>query len=768
MSSRQHDESEAGGDEFDPSGRFRSRALEAAGRGAEFGPAADVSGRIRDRVGARERIRALVDRTIPFHPQMGNADCGPAALSMSLSHLGLPVSLPELREQLKTGDTGSSMGDLVRLARRHGADARGVRTTLDGLSQLAPGSILFWKFNHFVVLERAGNKSVVIVDPASGRRTVPMQEIDDAFTGIAIEMTAPAPAEPSRTGDRARRGHPWGQLRMFVPKSPLWVPAFVVSAGLLLLTLTLPFAIQTVIDTPARADGAQSWSLVAGLVAVVVLYAVLQLTRGVFINTLQSILDRDSTRRIVSRLLRLPYGYFAHRHPGDLAQRARAGSRLRHVISSTTAGAAFDTVLVVAFLAVIGSSFGSIAFVAIACVALFAGVVTVSWKRQQALSADALAASIAATSTLHEVLDGMPTVKSLGAEDESFARWGNLFAAEVTATSRKGRHAAVISGILSTVQFTAPLGVLVIGFFAVSDGRLEIGQLVALSALTTLLFGSLMSLSTGVAQLSSIAPDLARVEDIMAGESERTGSVRVPDDANALSVEVTGLSHVYEGAVSRAVTDLDVEIPAGAYVGVLGASGSGKSTLGALIAGLFEAREGTIRIGDVDIADLDVRHLRRRIGYVDQNSRLVAGSIASNLRLGAPEADLDELQAAARLAAIHDDIAALPMGYDTVLTASGGGLSGGQRQRIALARTLVKRPPLLILDEATSAVDPPTERVILQNLRALGCTVIVIAHRLNLVSDAQEVFIMDGGRIVDRGAPAQIRAARGQGDEIIV
>jgi len=755
-------------------GRFRAQALQHHLRIDDFGPVFDDSQSAQDRLSALDNLRADISglkqrrrrrgKRIPVCLQTQESDCGPAALTMTLRYRGVNARLDEIRTLANAGRSGASARTLLEIARSHGVAGRGVRTGLDGLSRLTPGAILFWNFRHFVVLEAVGRNYVDVVDPASGRRRLTKAAVGESFTGVALEFDPPMESAGRPAASFDRQPSPWRQLlQLCLPRGKVLGFLIVTSVLLLGFELALPLTTSYFVDEvlPKRVPG-QLPLLSAGLGLLSLLFVLLQLARSFQVVLQQSYLEKRLTVGVMDHMLSLPYHYFQVHNSGDLALRLRASTVLNYIVSITSVAAAFDSILIFIYTGLIIAADPGLASLVIALVLAELAVLTIGWRQQSRLGPEIMELQTQTQDGLQELLTTINTLKSEGVEGKAGERWSHMLVREVNKRLSVRRNLAKSTAASSLLQFGAPLLVLCIGTLRVFAGGLSEGNLLGFTALTVVLFVPLSSMLNTALQLAMIRPTVVRVDDLLRTAAEPRGAhaSSVTDEPGRIAAD--GVSFTCPGASAPALSDISLSIRPGEFVAVVGRSGSGKSTLVMLLAGLYPPDKGTITVNGADLRDLDRVTYRRQIGYIQQDARLYKGTIRDNIAFGADDIERDDLLAAVKLARVHEEINALPMGYDTLVSSTGAGLSGGQRQRIVLARALAKQPRLLILDEATSALDPAMEEEIFRGLIGTGLTLIVVAHRLTVVDDADQVLVLRDGKIVEAGLPADLAAMAGE------
>ncbi|MGY0064941.1 peptidase domain-containing ABC transporter [Streptomyces sp. LZ34] len=683
---------------------------------------------------------------------------------MVLAHRGLNVTVDQLREETNTGRDGVSARALLEAARRFGLTGRGVRVTLPGLRSLSPGSILFWNFRHFVVLERATRDHVYIVDPAHGRRRLAREEVGRMFTGVALEFESSlhAAAGAATIPPVTRTPTPWSFLRHFFPRHSSWFPLVMASLALLLFSFATPFASAYAVDhIGSDSYRPSTWQYALAITGLVGFYFILQLIRGLAILNLQTAADKRVTLGVFYHLLSLPYQFFTRRSPGDLALRVRTSTAVRQVLTNSTMSAICDGILVSVYLVLLILADHHIALLVFTLAALQVLLLISAWKRQAYLTADALESQAQAESQLHEILENIVTLKSAGLEGNQGENWSHSFADEVNARNRSRRHLSTVSALSTSIQMAAPLLVLLLAVHRVQASEISIGDAVAFTSLSIGLFAPLTSLIQAGVQVAGLRGTLARLGDVLTTEPEPVPSAHSSPAHRLGDIRLRDVHFSYPGGAGPALADVSLRIPEGSFFAIIGRSGCGKSTLATVLAGLVPPSRGEYSIGETVMRDDNRVSVRKSMGFINQDSRIFAGSIRDNIAMGLPEVSDTQVHAAAAAALVHDEIMAMPMKYETLLGVGGAGISGGQRQRIALARALVRGPLVLIMDEATSALDQGTEEEIFSRVRALGCTLIVITHRLSVIREADSIVVFSDGRIAAVGSHEELAASSG-------
>jgi len=706
-----------------------------------------------------ERLARKRHGRVPFVQQLEAADCGAASLAMVLAYFGHDATLDEVREAVGvSGRDGTDAASIVRGAEWYGLRARGIRIDVEHLRFVPAGTILHWELNHFVVFERVTRRGVAIVDPAMGPRVIPLAKIGESFTGIALVF------EPADTFEKKKRGTgrvAW-YVRQLAGQRHVLGRVLVTSILLRVFALALPLVTAVIVDRVVpRADRSLLLVVVMGIPGLLIFQLITTLVRSHLLLQLRTNLDTHLTLGFVDYLSRLPFQFFQRRSAGDLLMRVNNNATIRETLTSSSLSAIMDGTLVIGHAVLVFVFAPLMGALVVMLGALQISVYTFARRSYREMMARSLETQARQQSYLVEMLGGMETLKAAAAEARAVERWSNLYIDELNASLDRGRLATRIDAATGVLGLASPLAVLVVGALQVMSGGLTLGEMLAINALAVGVLTPLSALVNSALQLQLLGGYMDRIDDVLKNDPEQLGKdvARAPK----LSGRVT-LQHVsfrYGDNTPYVVRDVSLDIRAGMTVAIVGHSGCGKSTLARLVAGLYQPTDGRILFDGHDLARLELKSVRRQIGMCSQAPSLFAGSIRSAIALSMPMAPMERVFDAARRAAVHEDITAMPMAYDTVLADGGQSLSGGQRQRIALARALVHDPAILILDEATSALDSETERTVIKNLEQLRCTRIVLAHRLSTIVNADLILVMNAGEVVETGTHQEL-LSRGQ------
>jgi ATP-binding cassette subfamily B protein len=689
-----------------------------------------------------------VRRRVPIVRQLAFTDCGAACLAMVLAYHGKQVPLDELREMTSTNRDGVDALAVTQAARRYGLSARGVAADLDDLTHLPPATILHWDFTHFVVFERLRRNGVQVVDPALGRRRLSMDVFRRSYTGVAITFEPDEGFQTSRLNTKGT----WRYIRPLLGQSRSLTRVLVGSVLLRLLALALPLLTGLLVsEIVPRNDRHLLLVTGAAMAAVVGYFFLATLLRSHLLLQLRTRLDVRLTTAFVEHLVDLPYRFFLGRSAGDLAMRLDSHTIVREFLTTGALAALIDGSLASLYLVLLFMLSPPLAVLVLGLGLLQVAALLLSRRRNQHLMSESLQVEAKAQSYTFELLAGIETLKAAGAERRAAEHWERLFIDQVTVALRRGRLEASVGAVTGTLQLGAPLAFLVYGGLQVLNDSLSLGAMLAAAALAAGFLEPLATLiDTGV-KLQLLRSYMERINEVLDAPGEQEGQKVTTAHRLSGRVRAEGVSFAYGPLAPAVVRDVSLDVQPGQHLGIVGRTGSGKSTLARLLLGMYPPTSGRILFDDTDLAELELRSLRTQIGIVTQSPYLFGATIRQNIALSNPAMPQEMVVEAAKLACIHDEIVAMPMGYETRLVDRGASLSGGQQQRIALARALAHRPAIMLLDEATSDLDGVTERAVHQNLSGLGCTRIVIAHRLSTIVNADLILVMEDGRIVQQG-----------------
>ncbi len=698
----------------------------------------------------------------PHVHQLDEIDCGAACVAMVCRHFGREVAPSHIRMAVGTGADGTSLRGLQRGGEHVGLEVRAVKASKGQLDRLPLPAILHWGGNHWVVLYAIDGERCYIADPARSLRRVSRAEVMEKWSGYAA-LPSPTPRLAEAPLGKASARWLGAFIRPHRRTLVLGLVLGFVAAGLEML---FPVLTQQVVDRVlVQHNYTLLYVLTGSMVGLLVISLAVTMVQRRMLSRVAVEIDVQTLDYITGRMLDLPMSYFETRRTGDIDRRLDGVREIRRlVVQGGLAGltAATQFVVAVVIMIVYSPLMGCLFLLTVPVYALLMRYST----RRVTPTFESLEEEYGRfRSRQIDGIKGIATVKAMGAEEgmrrmlvENLRELGRrMFRSDFTIMAYEG--------VASVVTFMTVVAFLFIGALEVLAHHLTIGGLIAFNSLILLAnapLGTLLALWDNWLQSKVL---LGRVQDIFDYGEEQPGadSYRsVPTLEGRIALRGASFHHPTSPTV-KILDGISIEIPAGTTVAIVGRSGSGKTTLVKCLAGLLELTEGSIVYDGVDLRELRLRELRRRVGYVLQEPYLFDDTIASNIAFGEAEPDPARVRWASELADAADFIERLPLAYETRIGESGMRLSGGQGQRIAIARALYHRPPVLIFDEATSALDTESERAVKRNLDRMreGRTAFIVAHRLSTIRDADLILVIERGRLVEHGTHEQLMARAG-------
>ena len=686
--------------------------------------------------------------------QMEAVECGAACLAMVLAHHGRWVPLERLRLECGVSRNGSNAWSLIEAARRFGCEAKGFKVGLERLREVTLPAIIFWRFNHFVVLEKIDRKGAQINDPAQGRRRVAWSEMDRDFTGIVVTVE---PGLDFTTG--GEKPSVLRELRQ-LSRGTAGPFAFILLVTLLMVIpgIVIPALSKIYVDG-FLVGGQEDWvrPLLAAYVVAGGLSLLLSWLQKHYLMRFSARVSIDMTRKVLWRLLHLPMDFFSQRFAGDISSRLGSASRVASMISGPLAFSIVGMISVVVYGALMFSYSVPLASLVVAMAVINLIMARIVWLRLE--NARHLLAKNGAeqASAIMSGLSAIETVKAAGLEDDLFSRWGGLQAQLVSLSQTIGRQNNLLGLLPGTLSALGHIAILSLGALFVLDGRLTVGDLVAFQVLVGSFNGPISGLVGLGSSLQTTQVDLNRLDDVINyGSAEPAGAAARPQAATAGvrlvgKLELRNVTFGYSRLEKPLLDDFSLLLQPGMRIALVGASGSGKSTVGKLVAGLYRPWQGEIFFDDIPLQQIDRLTLTSSLGVVSQDINVFSGTLRDNITLWDTSIPEPAISRAVADACLDQLPLVREQGIDAALSEAGRNLSGGERQRLEIARALARDPSVLIMDEATSALDPVTEQTVDMNLRRRGCACLIVAQRLSTIRDSDEIIVLDQGRIVQRG-----------------
>ena len=716
--------------------------------------------------GARRLGRAV---TTPSVLQMEAAECGAASLAMILGYHRRFVPLDELRQACGVSRDGARAASILKAARDYGLETHALRVDADEIATVALPFIAFWENNHFVVVEGAVRGGIRINDPASGRRTVDRRAFAESFSGVALELRRGAAFTPG--------GHQTGLLRTLFGWTAGSKGALLVMAATTLLlavpAILLPALIKVFIDE-VLIRRFTTWLLpiVVSLILAIVLGGVITWLQQRVLVRLQMKLAVIIGSRFLWHILHLPLLFFTRRQHGDIVSRVHSANQLSLLLSGPLPSAAAHAAMVILYAGVMAIYCLPLTIVSIVLAIGNVIAVLLVRRRLREASLALLTVNSKIAATAMSGLQSVETIKAMGSEADFFRIWSGFEARNLNQVQSLGRMSAALDAVPTFLGHFLNAVVLCYGASLAIDGSLTIGTLVAFQMLLGNFMEPVQHLIALSPQLQTAKGHMTRLEDVLSARTDplfdrpSAGADAAPELLCG-AITLNEVSFAYGPFDPPALKGITFNIAPGQRVALVGGSGSGKSTLVKLLLGLYTPTTGEVLYDGRLLDELPRETFTTSIAWVDQDIRLLEGTIHDNVSLFNRATTSADIARAAQDACIHDTILARPGGYAGEVQEGGGNFSGGQRQRLEIARALARNPSILVLDEATAALDSLTEQEIDRNIRRRGLTCIIIAQRLSTVRDCDQILVLKAGAIVERGTHQELMTANGVYAELV-
>ena len=702
-----------------------------------------------------------------YRPQMDQMDCGVASLAMVFGYFGSYYSIASLRELAKTTTNGTTALGLVKVAEELGFETQAIQAdmSLFDLPDLTFPFIVHvlkeGELLHYYVVTGRDKENIYIADPDPGIRLTKLsrERFEKEWTGTSIFM---APSPNYKPHQEKRQG-----LTSFLPilinQKGLIINIILATFLVTLINIVGSYYLQSIIDTYVPNQASSTLSIISiCLVIVYALQQILSFAQDYLLIVLGQRLSIDIILSYIKHAFHLPISFFATRRTGEIVSRFTDANSIIDVLASAVISIFLDisTVLIISIILFLQNS--NLFFICLLGLPIYAVIIFAFMKPFEKMNRDTMEANATLSSSVIEDINGIETIKSLASEKTRYQKIDREFVDYLKKSFTYSRAESQQKALKKLAQLFLNVCILWMGANLVMDGKMSLGQLITYNTLLFYFTNPLENIINLQSKLQTAQVANNRLNEVYLVNSEFEEQKMV-EDLSMVQGDMTFKKVHYKYDYGQDIlSDINLTIKHGSKIAFVGVSGSGKSTLAKMMVNFFNPSQGEIRLGDMNLNQIDKKSLRQHINYLPQQPYVFNGTILENLLLGAKEGTTQEdILRAVELAEIREDIERMPLNYQTELTSDGTGISGGQRQRIALARALLTDAPILILDEATSSLDILTEKRIVDNLMNLDKTLVFIAHRLTIAERTEKVVVLDRGKIVEEGKHADLLAQNG-------
>lgn len=693
---------------------------------------------------------------IKVYNQLTQTECGLCCAAMIASYYSFCVPLSYYRKKLDIGRDGTSLKDIIKLFNEININAQVLKSTVYNIDEKKLPIIVYMANGHFIVVEKIKNDFVYVIDPEKGKCKVNLKEFSENFTGYYIITNPNKYFKPINIKNSV-----WENYIEVLKNSKLQLlKVLTLSILLYIVTMAIPFFIQYIVDKDLSYIYMNRFIILIISFMMMLIYLVCSLAKNKQVIKLSLSIDEHLTMKITKHLLKLPYSFFERRGSAEIIFRYNLLPNIRDLLTNGIIDAIINIGLVsfiLVYMFYINQYLCTILLIILLLIFIYNKYVNkiILEKNQKELDYNAKFNNIK-VETLMEIF----SIKTMGLEENILNSFSDIFKKSLKAYSDRISLTKINASVLSVIQTFLPFLILVITISLISSSmNFSLGTLLSVYTLSGMLFTNSINLFQNYSGFFLMKNMLLRLNDILTEEEEKNQGEKIISQFE--SIKFDQVDYAYSKSSNNVINNLCFEIKKGETVAFVGASGSGKSTIMKLLCCLEKPCKGNIYINNENINTIDKQSLKHIIGVVPQNNSLFNKSILDNIKLNAEVTD-QQIDNALSIAELKNEIDKMPMKLNTLISEFGMNISGGQKQRIAIARAILHKPQLLILDEATSSLDTVTEFKINNNLSKLNCTKIIIAHRLSTIKDADKIIVLDKGTISEVGTHDSLMKIKGQ------
>jgi ATP-binding cassette subfamily B protein RaxB len=691
-------------------------------------------------------ISGFKRKSLPVLRQSGAAECGLVCIAMVMHYHGNKTSLSSLRKRFPFSMAGATLLDLIRIADEMSLNSRPLKAPLNALGKLQTPCILHWDLKHFVVLKQVTRAGVTIHDPAKGDQFFSFEQASQSYTGIALELVPSIEFKQNTQQEKLSIRQLWQKAHGLKRSLSL---ILTLSFVMQLFVLAMPFYAQLVIDDVLLTDDSHLLNVLAiGFCFVYGMRVITQVVRSYAMMHLSNQLSFQMTVNVFRHLLKLPNHYFFTRHIGDIISRFSSIRQIKDILTTGIITAIVDGFMAIGLLIMMLVYSPTLTFVVLAAVACYLAMRLAYFKPMREVTQKDIVAKADENTNFMETVKAIKGIKLFAKEPDRMNLWQNKYAHVINQGIKLEKLNISFKAVNELLFGAEFILVIFIGAGLIMADAFSVGMLIAFIAYKDAFLKNAFNLVEKLIEFKMLDLHLERISDVVFTEVEQQGIFN-PKAVPISQVACQDLSYRYSSNENFVFKNLSLQVSKGEFIAITGPSGCGKTTLLNLLMAVLEPTYGEVLIDDQSLKEYGIANFRHQMAAVTQDDQLLSGSIGENISFFSQQIDQDWLEQCAKMAAVYDDIMAMPMKFEAIIGDMGAALSGGQKQRVLLARALYKRPNILFLDEATSHLDHKTESMVNQAVKALNITRIVIAHRRETIVAADRILSIENGNVQD-------------------